>query len=54
MKKNKKNKNKKNATINETFNSSMNLFSLLAGYFLLVLIFFSIFQFLNVKGELSC
>ena len=31
----------------------MNLFSLLAGYFLLVLIFFSIFQFLNVKNTLG-
>lgn len=53
MKKNKKNKNKKNDTINENFNSSMNLFSLLAGYFLLALIFFSIFQFLNVKNTLG-
>lgn len=51
MKKNKK--NKKDANSKENFNSSMNLFSLLAGYFLLVLILFSIFQFLNIKNTLG-
>ena len=51
MKKNKK--NKKDTNLKEKFNSSMNLFSLLAGYFLLVLILFSIFQFLNIKNTLG-
>ena len=51
MKKNKK--NKVDFISKENFNSSMNLFSLLAGYFLLILILFSIFQFLNIKNMLG-
>lgn len=51
MKKNKK--NKADFISKENFNSSMNLFSLLAGYFLLILILFSIFQFLNIKNMLG-
>lgn len=46
-------KNKENITLNKTFNNSMHLFAMLAGYFLLVLILFSIFQFLNVKNTLE-